>query len=190
MTDTHASSGRKQVREPVKAGPVELRLGEYRGRNGEILKRSTTKPGNKYEIPAEAKEDGWSYQWITHSIYNNTEYSELSVMKHAGWREVNPVSGCRGYFREQTPEGQNHVWMEGLILVERPQGMTDDARREAKAVADRQLQGQIHKIYDETAQLPSGFKPMRGEFDRDAPEAAPQSWKPQHRPRQPVAVEE
>lgn len=190
MTDTHthAPAGRKQVRAPVKEDEVRLRDGEYAGRNGEILKRSPFKFSNKFDIPDDVKEPGWSYQWIRHSIYNNTEYSEMAAMKRAGWREVHP-DALKGYFREQTPEGQSYIADEGLVLVERPAGMTRDAHNEALALANKHYQGQIHKIYDETAQLPSGFKPMRGEYDRDAPEPAPQSWKPAHRPRR-IEVDE
>ncbi len=188
MTDIQAPAGRKQVRAPVREGEVNLRPGEYAGRNGEILKRTPFKFGNKFDIPDDVKEPGWSYQWIRHSIYNSTDYSEMAAMKRAGWREVHP-NALKGYFREQTPEGQNFITDEGLVLVERPIGMTREAHNEALATANRHYQGQIHKIYDETAQLPSGFEPLRGDFNQGAPEAAPRGWKPAHRPRK-IEVEE
>lgn len=188
-THTQASNGRKQVRAPIKEGPVELRNGEYEGRNGEILKRSPFKHSNKFDIPDDVKEPGWSYQWIRHSIYNNTEYSEMASMKRAGWREVHP-DALKGYFREQTPEGQNYISDEGLVLVERPAGMTRDAHNEALALANKHFQGQVSKIYDPDYQLPSGFKSLRGEYDQGAPEPSPKSWKPEHRPRQIGASEE
>ena len=190
MTDTHtqAPAGRKQVRAPIKEGEVQLRPGEYRGRDGQVLKRLPVKAGNKFDFPEEYKDPDWSYQWIRESIYNNTEYSETSEMGRAGWTRVKPDS-LKGYFREQMPEGQNFISMEGLTLVERPKGMTEEAKAEALATANKHYQGQLHKIYDETAQLPSGFKPLRIERDFDEPEAAPQSWKPAHRPRR-IEVEE
>ena len=73
MTDTHASNGRKQVRAPIKDGEVKLRPGEYLTRTGEIVKRTPFKAGNKFDLPDDVKEPGWSYQWIRESIYNNTD---------------------------------------------------------------------------------------------------------------------
>ena len=175
-----APGGRKAVREPIREGEIKLRSGEYAGRNGEVLKRAPFKFGNKFDIPDDVKEPGWSYQWIRHSIYNSTDYSEMSAMKRAGWREVHP-DALKGYFREQTPEGQSCIIDEGLVLVERPQGMTDDAHREMRESANHHYRAQIHKIYDETAQLPPGMKSWKAasEFDQEAPQAAPDEWRPQ-----------
>jgi hypothetical protein len=183
MTETQtATAGRKPIRAPIREGEVQLRAGEYEGRNGEILKRSPFKFGNKFDIPDDVKEAGWSYQWIRHSIYNSTDYSEMSAMKRAGWREVHP-DGLKGYFREQTPEGQNCIIDEGLVLVERPAGMTRDAHNEMLMTANKHYEGQIHKIYDETAQLPTGMKSWAAasEFDQEAPQRAPREWQPEHR---------
>jgi hypothetical protein len=188
--DTQAPvSGRKQVRAPIKEGPVELRPGEYMGRNGEVLRRTPVKAGNPFDLPDEIKEPGWSYQWIRHSVYNSTDYSELATMKRAGWREVHP-DALNGYFRDETPEGQNFVTKEGLVLVERPAGMTRDAQNDALGVANLHYQKQLNKIYDETFQMPDGFKPEGSRLDREDLQAAPRDWKPAHRPRAAVAVEE
>lgn len=184
MTETQtAPAGRKPPRAPIREGEVMLRQGEYHGRNGEILKRAPFKGGNKYDFPDDIKEPGWSYQWIRHSIFNSTEFSELPAMRRAGWREVSS-DGLKGYFKDQTPEGQNFIMDEGLILVERPEGMTREAHQEALANANKHFQGQIHKIYDETAQLPTGFKPWRNTGDEiglGEIERAPQNWKPEYK---------
>jgi hypothetical protein len=162
---------------------VALRAGEYRGRGGEILKRAPFKFGNKYDFPDDVKEPGWSYQWIRHSIYNSTEYSEMSVMKRAGWREVHP-GALKGYFRDQTPEGQNFIIDEGQVLVERPAGMTAEAHHEMNDAAKQHYRAQIHKIYDENAKLPPGMKTWKaaGEFDQEAPQPVPDEWRPGLRP--------
>ena len=184
MTETQAApAGRKPIRTPIKDGEVMLRPGEYSGRNGEILKRAPFKFGNKFDIPEDVKEPGWSYQWIRHSIYNSTEYSEMSAMKRAGWREVHP-DALKGYFREQTPEGQSCIIDEGLVLVERPAGMTAEAHREMRDAANQHYRAQIHKIYDENAKLPPGMKTWKaaGEFDQEAPQPVPDEWRPGLRP--------
>lgn len=184
QTESQKVDGRRRVREPIKEGEVQLRKGEYMGRNGAILKRTPAKAGNKYDLPDDIKEHGWDYQWVRHSLYNNTEFSELPTMKRAGWSEVHPEA-LKGYFREQGAEGQNCITMEDLILVERPLGMTLEARAEDLANANKHYHGQIHKIYDETAQLPSGYRTWKSEtrVDHSEIEEAPMEWKPAHRPR-------
>jgi len=188
MTETQEApvTGRKQVRAPVREGEVALRAGEYRGRGGEILKRAPFKFGNKFDIPEDVKEPGWSYQWIRHSIYNSTEYSEMSAMKRAGWREVHP-DALKGYFREQVPEGQNCIIDEGLVLVERPAGMTAEAHREMRDAANQHYRAQLHKIYDENAKLPPGMKTWKAQSIGDeygplSPEPIPDEWRPGLRP--------
>ena len=181
-TQSQAPGGRKPLRMPVREGEVQLRPGEYQGRNGEILKRSPVKFGNPFDFPDDVKDPDWSYQWIRQSVFNSTEHSEMAAMKRAGWREV-PPDGVKGYFKEEVPEGQNFIAREGLVLVERPVGMTEEAKTEALRAANKHYEGQIHKIHDENATLPSGFRALRGEIDREAPQAAPSEWKPQHRPR-------
>lgn len=189
MSETQETStgngGRKQVRAPVKEGEIRLRAGEHLGRNGEILKRVPFKGGNKFDIPDDVKEPGWSYQWIRHSIYNSTDHSEVAQMKRAGWREVHP-DALGGYFREQTPEGQNCIIDEGLVLVERPMTMTIEAQQEQVENANRHYRAQIHKIYDETAHLPPGMAPLRrGDrfganigVEMSEYEEAPAEWQP------------
>ena len=137
---------KKPVRTPVREGEVKLKKGEYLGRNGEILRRSPVKNGNPFDFPDDVKEPGWSYQFIRHSVYGNTDHSELSAMKRAGWREVHP-DALNGYFREETPEGQNHILKEGLILVERPEQMTRDAQEEQLKTANSYYQRQMEKRF-------------------------------------------
>lgn len=182
-----APAGRKQLRTPIKDGEIVLRPGEYHGRNGEILKRAPIKNGNPFDFPDDVKEEGWSYQWIRASVYNNTDYSEMSVMKRAGWREVHP-DALNGYFRDETPADQSFIAKEGLVLMERPEGMTREAQQESLRVANQHYQRQLQKIYDETFQLPDGYLPT-SQLDRENLQVAPREWKPQHRPR-PQAIEE
>lgn len=164
-------------------GEVALQRGEYHGRNGEILRRPVTKFGaNPFDIPQDVQENGWSYQWIRHSLYGNTDYSEMSIMKRAGWREVHP-DAMNGYFREETPSGQNHILREGLVLVERPMQMTLDAIRENENLANENYARQMHTRYDPDAPLPEGMAEYVRNVEVDDYQPAPQAWKPKHRPR-------
>ena len=179
---------KKEIRTPIKEGEVKLRPGEYHGRNGEILRRTPVKNGNPFDFPDDVKEKDWSYQWIRHSVYQNTDHSELAHMKRAGWREVHP-DALNGYFRDEVPEGANHIAKEGLVLVERPERMTRDAQEEQLKSANRQYQAQMTKVYDENFVLPDGFAPISGSIDKESYQPAPGAWKPKYRPRQAVAEE-
>lgn len=184
------SETRAKLRAPIKEGPVKLHKGEYRGRNGEILRRVPNTTANPFDIPGDVKEPGWSYQFVRHSVYGNTDYSEMSVMKRAGWREVSP-DALNGYFREETPEGQNFILKEGLCLMERPQGMTDEARDEALRTANDQYARQLDKRYDADAPLPTGFVPHLREIRTERYQPAPQEWQPKYNPRAtPIADDE
>lgn len=177
----------KQVREPI-SEETALLPGEYRGRDGEILRRPATKFGaNPFDVPDDVKEDGWSYQWVRYSCYGNTDYSELSTMKRAGWREVHP-DALNGYFREETPSGQNHILKEGLVLVERPEGMTRDAIAENERIANETYARQMHTRYDPDAPLPEGMAEYVKNVDIEDYQPAPRAWKPQHRPRAAMPV--
>lgn len=180
-----AQEARKAVRSPAKEGAVKLREGEYRGRNGEILVRERNTSPNKFDFPDSLKEPGWSYQWIRHSVYGDLSMSEMALMKRNGWREVTPDQ-LKGYFRDMVPDGQNFIEIDGLVLVERPEGMTKEAQQEALHEANRRYAAaSIDKIYDDQARskMPAGIEPWLQAIrqERSAPERAPDDWKPTYK---------
>lgn len=174
---------RVPTREAVADGPMKLRPGEYLGRNGETLTREKVKSSNKYDFPDDVKEPGWSYQWVRASVLGDTSMGELPAMRRNGWREVQP-DALKGYYRAMVPDGQNFIELDGLVLVERPEGMTMDAQREALDDANRRMaSGTINHIYDEQAasKMPSGVMPwyQQIQHDRGQIERAPQAWAPE-----------
>lgn len=187
---------RKQARQPVKDGPVQLRKGEYRGRNGEILVREKVKGANKFDFPDSIKEKRWSYQWIRHSTYGDTSHSELSLMRRSGWREV-PPDALKGYFKDMVPDGANHIELDGSILMERPEGMTIEARQEAVDDANRRYAAaSIDRIYDEQARskMPAGIEPWLQQIRDDRRggryERVPDAWAPELKhASQPLAMD-
>ena len=186
MEPNQEPAGRKAARAAPRADiPMRLRPGEYQGRNGEILVREKVKGANKYDFPDSIKETGWSYQWIRHSTYGDTSHSELSLMRRSGWREV-PPDQLKGYFKDIAPEGVNHIELDGSILMERPEGMTLDARQEAIDEANRRYAAaSIDKIYDDQARskMPAGIEPwlqqIRSDRNSARYERAPDAWAPE-----------
>ncbi len=186
----HMEEGRKPARQPAKDGPVKLRPGEFLGHGGEVLKRQKFETVNKFDFPERFKKPGWSYQWVRGSVLGDLSLSELPQMKASGWREV-PATEL-GYYKDLIPDGQNHINLDGMVLMWRPEGMTAEAQKEALDAANYQYRMQIHKVYDNTARLPAGVVEPLGEAileDRGRPEASPRSWQPRLKTRtEPMAI--
>ena len=174
------TEGKKPIRIPAREGETKLRPGQYRGRNGEILTRERPKTLNKFDFPDNIKEDGYSYQWVRTSVLGDSSLSEVPEMKRAGWREV-PPDALKGYFKEGNDEGSNHIVRDGLLLVERPEGMTREAQEEARRSANSQYASQLQLVDDENLQLPPGVRPMARRIEREDVQPIPQEWAPEHR---------
>lgn len=185
MEQVEEGGALSEVRIPAREGPVKLRVGEYLGHGGEVLKRQKFQTVNKFDFPNHLKKPGWSYQWIRGGVLGDLSLSELPLMKSSGWREV-PPQELNNYYKDVIPDGQNHIMLDGMILMWRPEGMTIEAQQETLDAANYQYRMQIHKIYDNTAKLPAGVIEPLGEYireDRGRPEAAPKAWQPPLKPR-------
>ena len=112
---------RAAVRDPIRK-EVSLRPGEFRGRNGEVL-RFRSNGGDQFDIPEDLKEEGWTYQWCTATCYGEAS-NDLSTMYANGWRYVTPDSRVGKFF---TVPGENadHILRGGLVLMERPHELTE-----------------------------------------------------------------
>jgi len=164
------------ARKPERTPTPVLKKGEHRGRNGEVLRRDAPKTPNPFDFPDDIKEPGWSYQWCRSDVYGSSEFSEISVMLRAGWRHVNP-NQLNGYFAHQCKD-KDFVEAGGLTLMERPAGMTEEAREEAQREANRHFMRQLDKRFGDDTPLPSGIESMMRMTHADPREAAPSDFKP------------
>lgn len=114
--------GRTKAREVAR--PIRKTSGVVIGRNGEELRRNKTHK-DEYHIPDQWKENGWSYQWNRVSVHGWEDRSEQIKMQDNGWRIV-PASRF-GLDRE---EDGDYIRRNGLVLMERPQILTDEANHE------------------------------------------------------------
>lgn len=95
------------------------------GRDGILLSRKVTETGDIFHIDNELIPAGWTYQWITSQVIGKSQ--KISHFMQNGWTPV-PASRHPGLFMPLDYEGA--IEQEGLMLVERPKVLTDDARRE------------------------------------------------------------
>jgi hypothetical protein len=175
-----APQPRTALREPVRDASPVLRRGEVRGRNGEILRREPQDNQNSFDFPDSVKEEGWSYQWCRTDIYGNADgdINEIPLMQRAGWRPVNP-SQLDGYFKSENKD-RDCIIRSGLMLMERPIQLTQEAQAELKAKADGEFQRGLGHVHDDTFRLPSGFELDRKTtgVQRDVYEQSPSDFKP------------
>jgi hypothetical protein len=152
-----ANLAKQQVREPVRAPlrtDVRLKPGQALGRDGEIITRNKNFE-DPYNIPEAFKEPGWSYQWNRLSAYNEPDPVEINRMMDNGWRYVKPDTRLG---RMYTSPGHNKDFIEigGLVLMERPQSLTDEAIEEQRMKTAEQYDNLMGKSTDLI--VPDGFK--------------------------------
>lgn len=155
----------------VHAAPrPELRSGEVRGRNGEILTRNnrSNDVADQFDLPLHMQEKGWSYQWVRATCYGKPDPQNVHVHEENGWRAV-PSNRWPGHFHP--PEFKGAVTREGLILMERPAVLTqqaiDDGIRAAKSQRRAQsasFQG-VEKLLHETHADAAGFEAASDQTD-------------------------
>jgi hypothetical protein len=157
------------------AKPMKLRSGEVLGRNGEVLSRRRNYSDDQFEIPHHLKEAGWSYQWNRMSCRGQVDGPEISRMLDNGWRFV-PPDRFGGLYATQDAE---YIERDGLVLMERPQTLTDEALSEAQRAAEAEYMKQFQKADTDMA-LPEGYKAERRRIRKEAREKVDPSLRPHY----------
>lgn len=131
------------TREPVRAAGVRTR--------SRLRKGGQSK--DRFDIPPDLRRSGTSYEWKRMTVYGKPDSSHLVEMREQGWEPVDdPV--LRRYFMPDDHTGA--IERDGLVLMERPQELTDEAREEDRLMA-------INAVRAKEAQMTSA--PV-GQFER------------------------
>ncbi len=125
---------REPLRAPIHAAPAG-RVTAI-GRDGKPIWRKETSSGGIYDQAAGLAPHGWSYEWKRHTIYNQPDPTYQAELANAGW---SPVEASRhdGVFMPLGTPGA--VIVGGLMLMERPMELTNEARREEAQRAKAQV---------------------------------------------------
>jgi hypothetical protein len=75
-------------------------------------------------IAPDAPED-WTYEWKRETVFNKSDPTYDVLVAEQGWTPV-PATRHPGFM----PDGSAVIRRDGLILMERPQALTDEARME------------------------------------------------------------
>jgi|WetSurMetagenome_2_1015567.scaffolds.fasta_scaffold52419_4 hypothetical protein len=173
------SHGKEPARTPARTPTPALKRGEYLGRGGKILRREREASHNPFDFPDSLKENGWSYQWCRADILGSGEFSEISKMRRVGWDYVKPDQ-LEGYFAHDCKD-MDHIEVAGMVLMERPEQMTQDARDEQLREANKHFAAQVNKRADIGENpLPPGVVPMLREISGGQSEPNPNAHKPQY----------
>lgn len=143
---------REPVREQVRA-PSRV---EAIGRDGVVLRRKHTGGENhdKFHVPDELKEIGWDYEWKEHDVLGKIDHHALNNYASNGFT---PVTAKHLVERYMPPGHTGSIIVDGLILMERPTVLGDEARREERIKAQNQMRDQRRHL-SLKSQLPPGFE--------------------------------
>jgi hypothetical protein len=113
-------------------GRIVVRMG------GEVFTRKRTGHHDPFQFAPGEIPDKMSYQWIAVSVHNNNDLVPLHTTQwfENGWRPV-PASRHPGRFMAADKTGA--IVRDGLMLVERPEILTREAREEDVSIARRQI---------------------------------------------------
>lgn len=116
------------------------------GRDGKPISRKGDRNIDKFAIPREEIPDGWSYQWIAETVLNEPQTAALMDFQQKQWTPV-----------PQDRHPTRPVRQGGLMLVERPKALTEEARQEEMQQAKDQLKANVEQFSP-----PSGLKATGG----------------------------
>lgn len=145
---------RRPMREEDPRARAAKRAAEIRGHLGGDLDEGP----DKFYVPAHYVPDGWTYEWKRKTILNQEDPAYQVALTRKGWE---PVPASR--HSEMMPSGGswNTIERDGMVLMERPKDITDEAR-------DLELRAARQQMRQKEAQLNSA---PDGQFGRNHPQA-------------------
>lgn len=125
-------SERPQARKRVAVNAV--------GRNGERLSRRHDDSTNPFDLPPEFVEatrfEGYDLEWKAETVQGKDQPTYLSKLHANGWRPV-PARRLPGMYAPENDEGP--VRYDGMVLMERPLSLTEEARQDEERKAFEQV---------------------------------------------------
>lgn len=135
---------RAEMREESSAERAKRRAAEIRGHLGGIDEGS-----DEFYVDLSSIPDGWTYEWKRHTLLGAEDPTYTVHLARMGWE---PVPASR--HPEMMPQGWSRGTIErkGLILMERPTEVVDEARR----LLDRAARDQVRAKEAQLSGTPDG----------------------------------
>lgn len=119
---------------------------------------------DKFRIERDKVPDGWSYEWKRKTVLGKEDPSYEISLRRGGWE---PVPASR--HPEMMPKGHYEtIEREGMVLMERPLELTDDARRKELREARNAVRAKEQQLNEspagtferDSAKVKRGYQPM------------------------------
>lgn len=147
---------RPNMREMSDAERARQRAAEIRGHLGDLDEGT-----DEFYVPPDYIPDGWTYEWKAYSVMNEIQSSHIRELERKGWSFV-PAS--RHPDMVAIGDTGNMVLRKGLVLMERPSEIVEEAR----AIERRRASDQVRAKEAQLAGTPEGT------MTRDHAKAKPQ----------------
>jgi hypothetical protein len=123
-------------------------------------RRKNSASEDMFYIPLEEIPPGLTYEWKRWSLVGENNPFYIADMRGQGWEPVNPK-----VHPTWLPPGYNepHIIKGGMILMERPEELTLEAKKELDALAKTRVREAEQRL---------GMTP-NGQLSRDLPDVAP-----------------
>lgn len=164
------SAPREAAHTPKAAGARNLEhVGDHDKPRVRTRRRKATVNEDVFFIPIDEIPDGLSYEWKRWSNVGEHDPFYIASLREQGWEPVPPKR-----HPNWVPPGYNepHIIKSGMILMDRPMELTEEARRELRQLSKRQVREAEQRL---------GRTPD-GELTRDDPRVKPQITKEWNRP--------
>lgn len=127
------------------------------GRDGKPIWRhgSAVHNEDQFAIPDGIRPDGWSWEWKRYTVLNEPQVAYQAKLSHVGWTYVMAES-YPGVFMPVDKVGP--IIRDGMVLMERPEALTEEAKREEKRAADDRIS---------RSRQQHGLAPVSGGVDTD-----------------------
>lgn len=153
-----AEALREAAREMARPHMRDLLPGEFLNRAGEIVSIKRDPKTNIFEIPAHLQDPEYTLEWKREETYGKRDDTHQVHLAENGWRPVlvEPGSPWAGHFMEVGYKGP--VRRDGMILMERPAGLTKIVKERERREANGQMQANVDRYNGRRAvEVPQGF---------------------------------
>ena len=147
-------SSDKPMRKPMRESMRESDLARAERRAAEILGAINTLDDgvDEFRIDRDMVPEGWSYEWKRKTVMGQEDVGYQTALARSGWEpvDVNKDSKHRALMGADW-KGQT-IERKGMILMERPKSITDEARR----LESRRARGQVQIKEEQLTAAPPG----------------------------------
>lgn len=133
---------------------------QARGRDGQVLSRTTVQTSDEFELPSHMMEKDWDYQWVAVSVAGDSDIclNMLQDFEANGWRAV-PASRFPGRFMKTGTAGDAAIVRKGQMLMERPMQLSIEAKAEEHNKAMAQMRDRDQALMGHTANVRNSLGP-------------------------------